>query len=157
MALLPKSRTVRRRLTIIAIVTPVLAMACGLALYGLSGSISYFYTPAQALAAHVQPGRTIDLGGLVQNGTVVRRPDGEVDFTIRDHVASAPVAYHGDLPDLFREGQGVVAAGSFNQSGVFVAAQIMAKHDERYMPRALAKALKARGDWRGDTASANRL
>jgi cytochrome c-type biogenesis protein CcmE len=156
MALVPKSRAARRRLAIFAVATPVLIIASGLALYGLSGSISYFYTPAQALAAHVNPGRPIDLGGLVQPGSLVKQSDGEIDFTIMDHRASAPVTFRGDVPDLFREGQGVVVTGAFNQSRVFVATQILAKHDERYMPAALTRALKQQGVWRGTPAAAAR-
>ncbi len=129
---------------------PILGLAAGLALYGLRGSISYFYTPAQAVAAHVKAGRSIQLGGLVEAGSVTRTPAGEIDFAVRDRTASAKVVYRGDLPDLFREGQGIVATGAYNPAGVFEATQILAKHDERYMPRELARALKARGEWRGN-------
>jgi cytochrome c-type biogenesis protein CcmE len=153
MNLLPKSRAARRRLGLLSVVTPIVAMAAGLALYGLGGSISYFYTPSQAVAAHVPAGRSIQLGGLVENGSVSRRTDGEMDFTIRDRTHLARVYYRGDLPDLFREGQGVVASGAFDSSGHFVATQILAKHDERYMPRELSRALKASGEWRGDPGS----
>ena len=145
----PKSRSARRRLNFLIVVAPVVALAAGLALYGLRGSISYFYTPAQALEAHVQAGRSIQLGGLVENGSLARKTDGEMNFTISDRSKAARVSYRGDLPDLFREGQGVVASGAFDTSGTFVATQILAKHDERYMPRQLARALKARGEWRG--------
>jgi cytochrome c-type biogenesis protein CcmE len=153
MNVLPKSRAARRRLRLLFVVAPVVTVAAGLALYGLRGSISYFYTPAQALAAHVPAGRAIQLGGLVENGSVLRRMDGEMDFTIRDRREAAHVSYRGDLPDLFREGQGVVASGAFDSSGTFVATQILAKHDERYMPRELARALRARGEWRGNTGA----
>ncbi|MEO8926796.1 MAG: cytochrome c maturation protein CcmE [Caulobacteraceae bacterium] len=149
MSLLPRSRTARRRLTMVAAAAPILILAAGLALYGLRGSISYFYTPAQALAAHVGAGRPIQLGGLVEVGSVTRRPGGEIDFAVRDRAASSKVVYKGDLPDLFREGQGVVASGAYDGAGVFQATQILAKHDERYMPRDLARALKAQGEWRG--------
>ncbi len=133
----------------IAVVAPILSLAAGLALYGLRGSISYFYTPAQAMAAHVAVGRAIQLGGLVERGSVAARVDGGVDFVVSDRTRSSQVSYHGDLPDLFREGQGVVALGAYDAAGVFVATQVLAKHDERYMPRELSRALKARGDWRG--------
>ena len=149
MSLLPKSRTARRRLRLVFIVAPIVATATALALYGLRGSISYFYTPAQAFAARVPTGRSIELGGLVESGSVSRRTDGEVSFTISDRRKTARVSYRGDLPDLFREGQGVVASGAFNTTGTFVATQILAKHDERYMPRELARALRAQGEWRG--------
>jgi cytochrome c-type biogenesis protein CcmE len=153
MAWLPKSRTARRRLTVVATAAPVLALAAGLALYGLRHSISYFYTPAQAEAAHVQAGQAIQLGGLVDRGSVARSADGAVRFVVSDHTAHAPVVFRGDLPDLFREGQGVVAIGAFDARGVFVASAILAKHDERYMPRELSRALKARGEWRGGGAA----
>jgi cytochrome c-type biogenesis protein CcmE len=149
MALLPRSRTARRRLIVVATVAPILVLAASLALYGLRGSISYFYTPAQAQAAHVAAGRAIQLGGLVSPGSVSKGVDGVVAFTVSDHTASSRVTYRGDLPDLFREGQGVVALGAYDKAGVFVATQILAKHDERYMPRELTKALKAQGEWRG--------
>ncbi len=155
MAWLPRSRTARRRLLVVAVAAPILALAAGLALFGLRGSISYFYTPAQALAAHVAPGQAIQLGGLVAPGSVVKAADGSVQFVVSDHTARAKVTYKGDLPDLFREGQGVVAMGAFDAAGLFTATQILAKHDERYMPRELAKALKARGEWRGDGAKAD--
>jgi len=152
MTLLPRSRTARRRLTVLAAAAPILALAVGLALYGLRDSISYFYTPAQARAAHVPPGRPIQLGGLVVRGSLARRDDGEIDFTVADRVAQSRVAYRGELPDLFREGQGIVAMGAYGQDGVFVASQVLAKHDEKYMPRALTQALKAQGEWRGGGA-----
>jgi cytochrome c-type biogenesis protein CcmE len=149
MSWLPKSRKARRRLMVLAAVAPVFALAVGLSLYGLRDSISFFYTPAQAKAARVKPGQALQLGGLVAVGSVTKHPGGQVDFTVRDHVASAKVVYQGDLPDLFREGQGIVATGSFDEAGVFVAKQVLAKHDERYMPREVADALKAQGEWRG--------
>jgi len=84
---------------------------------------------------------------------VVKAGDGAIRFVVADHTASAPVVYRGDLPDLFREGQGVVATGAFDGKGVFVATTILAKHDERYMPRELTRALKAQGEWRGNGAT----
>lgn len=133
----------------VAATAPILILAVGLALHGLRGSISYFYTPAQAGAAHVPAGQAIQLGGLVVTGSVTRGAGGEVVFVVADRAARSTVRYRGELPDLFREGQGVVAVGAYDRAGVFLASQILAKHDERYMPRALAKALRARGEWRG--------
>jgi cytochrome c-type biogenesis protein CcmE len=150
---LPKSRTARRRLMVLGVSAPVLFLAIGLALWGLRGSISFFYTPAQAAKAHVPAGRAVQLGGLVAKGSVVKHPDGQVDFTVADHLASDKVVFHGDLPDLFREGQGIVAVGTFDKAGVFQAKQVLAKHDEKYMPRDVAKALKAQGEWRGNGAA----
>jgi cytochrome c-type biogenesis protein CcmE len=151
MAFLPRSRTARRRLMTLAVAAPVLALAVGVALYAMRGSISFFYTPSQAAAAHVPPGRDIQLGGLVKPGSLVKKPDGEVDFVIADKLSTSPVTFRGELPDLFREGQGVVAMGAFNDAGVFVARSpdgILAKHDEKYMPPQVAAALKKEGEWR---------
>jgi cytochrome c-type biogenesis protein CcmE len=152
MSLLPKSRTARRRLMTLSVAAPVLILAVGVALYAMRGSISFFYTPSQAQAARVPAGEAIQLGGLVRNGSVVKKPDGEVDFLVADKLATSPVTFKGELPDLFREGQGVVAIGAYAPNGVFVARQILAKHDEKYMPPELAAALKKQGEWRGDGA-----
>jgi cytochrome c-type biogenesis protein CcmE len=149
MTWLPRSRTARRRLMAVTAAAPILILAAGLVLYGLRDSISYFYTPAQARAAHVEPGRSIQLGGLVLRGSVSRGADGETDFTVADRAAASRVSYRGALPDLFREGQGVVAMGAYDRDGIFIATQVLAKHDEKYMPRELAQALKAQGEWRG--------
>ncbi len=149
MSLLPRSRTARRRLITIGAIAPVVAIAAGLTLYGLRGSISYFYTPNQAREAHVSAGQAIQLGGLVESGSLVKDDDGSIRFRVTDRRRSVPVAYTGALPDLFREGQGVVAMGSFDRGGTFEATQILAKHDERYMPQSVEKALKAQGEWRG--------
>jgi len=130
----------------------VLALAVGLTLWGLRDSISFFYTPSQAMSAHVPAGQAIQLGGLVRSGSVVKKPDGEIDFVVADKRGASPVTFKGELPDLFREGQGVVAIGAYDQAGVFVARQILAKHDEKYMPPELAAALKKQGEWRGDGA-----
>jgi cytochrome c-type biogenesis protein CcmE len=152
MSLLPRSRTARRRLMTLSVAAPVLVLAVAVALYAMRGSISFFYTPSQAQTAHVPAGQAIQLGGMVRAGSVVRKPDGEVDFVVADKRATSPVTFRGELPDLFREGQGVVAIGAYDASGVFVAKQILAKHDEKYMPPELAAALKKQGEWRGDGA-----
>jgi cytochrome c-type biogenesis protein CcmE len=153
MSWLPKSRTARRRLTILAAIAPVLALAVGLTLWGMRSSISFFYTPSQAAAAKPPAGRAVQLGGLVQAGSVVKHSDGRVEFVVADKLAADKVVFQGDLPDLFREGQGVVTVGAFRADGVFEAKQVLAKHDERYMPKEVAKALKAQGEWRGDGAA----
>jgi cytochrome c-type biogenesis protein CcmE len=152
MSWLPKSPKARRRLTLVAAIAPVLALAVGLTLWGLGDSVSFFYTPSQAAQAKPAAGRSIQLGGLVAKGSVQKRADGEVEFVVADQRAVDRVVFRGDLPDLFREGQGVVAVGAFRADGVFEAKRVLAKHDERYMPRDLAKALKAQGEWRGDGA-----
>ncbi len=150
MSLWPKSRKARRRLTVVLAVAPVLALAVGLALYGMRDSISLFYTPSQAAEAKVEPGRAVQLGGLVTAGSVVKHADGRVEFTVADQKAQARVHYRGDLPDLFREGQGIVAQGTFAADGTFQAKTVLAKHDEKYMPREVAEALKEQGEWHGD-------
>lgn len=152
MSWLPKSPKARRRLMILLAVAPVLALAVGLTLWGLRDSISFFYTPSQAQAAKPAPGQSIQLGGLVQAGSVVKHPDGHVEFTVADNAASDRVTFAGDLPDLFREGQGIVAIGSYRADGVFEAKRVLAKHDEKYMPREVEKALKDQGEWYGDGA-----
>jgi cytochrome c-type biogenesis protein CcmE len=150
MSWLPKSPKARRRLTLVAAIAPVLAIAVALTLWGLKDSISFFYTPSQADQAKPPPGRSIQLGGLVRPGSVVKHSDGRVDFVVADKIATDKVSFQGDLPDLFREGQGIVAVGAFRQDGVFEAKQVLAKHDERYMPKEIADALKEQGEWRGD-------
>jgi cytochrome c-type biogenesis protein CcmE len=150
MSWLPKSPKARRRLTLFAAIAPVLALAIGLALWGLRGSISYFYTPSQADAAKPPAGQSIQLGGLVSVGSVVKHSDGRVDFVVADKISTDKVTFQGDLPDLFREGQGIVARGAFRRDGVFEATEVLAKHDERYMPKEVADALKQQGEWRGD-------
>jgi cytochrome c-type biogenesis protein CcmE len=154
MNLLPKSRKARRRLAAVAIAAPILAASAALAFYALGDSVSFFYSPSQARAASVPAGRTIELGGLVAMGSVRKTADGGIAFVVADHRDQDPVAYTGELPDLFREGQGVVAKGAFRPDGTFQASEILAKHDERYMPRELVRALKASGEWRGQAQTA---
>jgi cytochrome c-type biogenesis protein CcmE len=150
MSFLPKSRKARMRLLLLAVISPVVILAVGLTLWGMRDSISLFYTPSQADEAKPAPGRAIQLGGLVAAGSVVKHPDGRVEFTVQDKIAADRVVYQGDLPDLFREGQGIVAEGSYRADGVFEAKRVLAKHDETYMPKEVADALKEQGEWRGD-------
>ena len=152
MSLLPKSRKARTRLMLFSIIAPVVALAVGLSLWGMRDSISYFYTPGQAKAAKPEAGQAIQLGGLVAVGSVVKHSDGRVEFTVQDKIASDRVVYQGDLPDLFREGQGIVAEGAYRGDGVFQASRVLAKHDEKYMPKEVADALKEQGEWRGEGA-----
>jgi cytochrome c-type biogenesis protein CcmE len=155
MAWLPKSRKARRRLTVILLAGVGLSLAAALAGYALRDSVSFFYTPSQALKEAPRVGRVVQLGGMVKAGSVRKGHDGSVTFVVADARAETAVAYKGDLPDLFREGQGVVAKGAFTPAGDFRATQILAKHDERYMPREVEKALKETGEWRGDGAPAD--
>lgn len=152
MSFWPKSRTARRRLTILLAIAPVLALAVGLTLFGLRNNISFFYTPAQAEEAQVAAGRAFQLGGLVEVGSLSRLPDGAMQFRVADRKSAMTVVYSGEVTSLFREGQGVVAEGSLRPDGVFVAKRVLAKHDEKYMPREVSKALKEQGEWRGDGA-----
>ncbi len=152
MNLLPKSRTARRRLTLVAAVAPILALAVGLSLFAMRDAVVFFYGPSQARAEHVPPGRVVRIGGLVRPGSLVRG-GGEIRFVVADKAAAVNVRYRGELPDLFREGQGVVTQGAFDATGDFQAQQVLAKHDEKYMPREVVKALKASGEWRRGTDS----
>lgn len=143
----------KKRLALIISALVVLGGATGLVLYGLGGSIYFFYTPSEVLAHHVKPGTRLRIGGLVKTGSVVH--DGTtVHFLVTDGKDSIPVSFKGQLPDLFRAGQGVVADGVLGTSGM-VATAVLAKHDERYMPRSVAEALKKDGLWRGGKASAS--
>ncbi|MBX7249673.1 MAG: cytochrome c maturation protein CcmE [Caulobacteraceae bacterium] len=148
MPLLPQSRKARARLMAVAIAAPVLALAVGLSLWAMRDAVVFFYGPSEARAQHVAPGRTVRLGGLVQAGSVRRLPGGSVQFSITDNKAVQAVTFHGDLPDLFREGQGVIAEGAFGEDGGFRATRVLAKHDEKYMPKEVADRLKASGEWR---------
>lgn len=147
MSWLPKSPRARRRLWVVAAVAPVLALAVGLSLYAMRDSVTFFFSPSEATPDKAPAGRVVRLGGLVEAGSVVRQGD-EVAFVVTDNVASARVVYRGDLPDLFREGQGIVAQGAFLPDRSFRATQVLAKHDETYMPREVAERLKAEGEWR---------
>lgn len=150
MSWLPKSPKARRRLWVVAAVAPVLALAVGLSLYAMRDNVTFFFSPSEATAQTAPTGRVIRLGGLVETGSVVRGADGEVAFAVTDNIATTRVVYQGDLPDLFREGQGVVTQGAFLPDRSFRATQVLAKHDENYMPREVAESLKAKGEWRPD-------
>ena len=140
----------QRRLTMIGGSLAVLAVAAALVLNAMRDSIVFFSTPSMVAEKHVQAGKRFRLGGLVQPGSLVRGDNLAVTFTVADGSASLPVAYQGILPDLFREGQGVVAEGALDGSGVFKADTVLAKHDETYMPRDVADALKRQGHWKDD-------
>lgn len=113
-----------------------------LAMWGLRDQAAYFYTPGDAVRDHVAPGRAVRLGGMVEKGSVRRLPDGvSIAFVVTDGQATVPVRFTGIVPDLFREGSGVVAEGAFAPDGSFTAETILAKHDERYMPPQVAGAM----------------
>jgi cytochrome c-type biogenesis protein CcmE len=137
----------QRRLTMIGGALAVLAIAAGLVLNALSSSIVFFSTPQMAAEKHIAPGKRFRLGGMVEQGSLVRGDNLAVSFKVSDGNATLPVTYKGILPDLFREGQGVVAEGALDPAGVFVADTVLAKHDENYMPKEVADALKKQGRW----------
>lgn len=140
----------QRRLVMIGGSLAVLAVAAALVLSALRDSIVFFSTPSMVTEKHITAGKRFRLGGLVQPGSLKRGDNLAVTFAIADGGATLPVAYKGILPDLFREGQGVVAEGALDQSGVFRADTVLAKHDETYMPKDVADALKKQGHWKDD-------
>ncbi len=137
----------QKRLTIIGTGMGFLALAAALTFYALGQRTSYFYMPADLLSQPAQAGERIRLGGLVEAGSVVRGDGTRVRFAITDSENTVEVVYDGILPDLFREGQGVVTEGAFGPDGVFVADTVLAKHDETYMPREVADRLMEEGVW----------
>lgn len=140
-----------QRLIMIAAAGAVLVLAITLTFMGLRNSVTYFVAPSD-LAAKAQEGRLVRLGGLVVEGTLTRTDAGLNQFEVTDGAASVLVQYDGLLPDLFREGQGVVAEGRWTPGEAFVAERVLARHDETYMPREVAEALKERGEWKGSGA-----
>ncbi len=154
MSWLPRSPRARRRLWVVAAVAPVLALAAGLSLWAMNDSVTFFFSPSEATAEAAPSGRDIRLGGLVEVGSVEHLAAGQVAFALTDNAATTRVVYQGDLPDLFREGQGIVAQGAFRPDRIFVADQVLAKHDETYMPREVADSLKATGQWRPEGGAA---
>lgn len=135
----------QRRGALIGVGVAVLTVAVGLVLFALRDSIVFFYTPSDVVEDSIAPGQRFRLGGLVADGSVKRGEGAKVAFSVTDTLKTLPVTYEGVLPDLFREGQGVVAEGVLTPSGVFVADTVLAKHDEIYMPPEVAKALKEKG------------
>ena len=143
-----------RRLTLIAAALAVIGAGAALALYGLSDNIVFFYSPSELAAKHVAVGSRLRLGGLVAPGTVVKSANDALTFAITDGGGQIAVTYQGLPPDLFREGQGVVAEGVLEAPDAFRADNILAKHDERYMPREVVDSLKKQGRWQESTGSA---
>lgn len=143
----------QRRLTMIGGAIAVLAVAAALVLNALRDSIVFFSTPSMAAEKHIPAGKRFRLGGLVQPGSLVRGDNLAVKFEVSDGKAQLPVTYKGILPDLFREGQGVIAEGAIDGGGVFRADTVLAKHDENYMPKEVADALKKEGHWMDNYAA----
>src|SRR6218665_320427 len=138
----------QRRLTMIGGALVVLAIAAGLVLNALRDSIVFFSTPQMVAEKQIPVGKRFRLGGMVEQGSLVRGDNLAVSFKVSDGGATLPVNFKGILPDLFREGQGVVAEGALDASGVFRADTVLAKHDETYMPKEVADALKKQGRWK---------
>jgi len=141
-----------RRLILIGVALAVVGAAAGLALYSLSDNIVFFYSPSEIVQKNVQAGARLRVGGLVEPGSVVKAAGEKLDFAITDGANQIKVSYQGLPPDLFREGQGVVAEGVLEASGEFRAETILAKHDERYMPPGMVEMLKKQGRWQEGNA-----
>ncbi|MDE2134290.1 MAG: cytochrome c maturation protein CcmE [Alphaproteobacteria bacterium] len=137
----------RRRLAFALALLAGGAGAAALTIAALKDNVLYFYSPSDVFAKHVAPGVAFRIGGLVEKHSVRKVRGTVIRFVVTDGKARVPVAYDGVLPALFREGQGVVATGSLVPSGTFEATQVLAKHDEKYMPPEVVDALKRSGHW----------
>ena len=137
----------QRRLFLIGGAGCVLAVAVGLVLSAMKDSIVFFHSPTEVVEQHLAPGKRMRIGGLVKPGSLQHVDKLNIRFEVTDGKADVPVQYQGIVPDLFREGQGVVAEGKLDPNGLFVADTVLAKHDERYMPREVVDALKKSGRW----------
>ncbi|MBZ0164437.1 MAG: cytochrome c maturation protein CcmE [Notoacmeibacter sp.] len=140
----------QKRLSIIFGAAVFLGLAAAMVLVALNQKIVFFVTPSDIVAKPAETGQRMRLGGLVEEGTVVRGTGTQVSFAVTDTLKSVTVKYNGILPDLFREGQGVVTEGVMGADGTFVADSVLAKHDENYMPKEVADALKDKGVWQGE-------
>lgn len=143
----------QRRLTMIGLAGLVLAVALALILIALSDRIVFFNSPSDVLAEPPAEGQRIRLGGLVAEDSYRSIGNGAYEFAVTDLVATVQVTYNGFLPDLFREGQGVITEGTLGPDGVFQADSVLAKHDEAYMPAEVEQALREQGVWQGDEAA----
>ena len=145
----------RRRFFILGGFLLTFAIAAALVLMAFEENIVFFYSPTELSRKLEQqlitPNRRLRIGGLVEEGSVGREDDGvTITFRVTDTAEVVPVRFRGLLPDLFREGQGIVAEGSMGSDGTFIATEVLAKHDETYMPKEVAEALKEAGQWQGD-------
>lgn len=148
MTMTSRSSRKQKRAAIILAGLAVLGIAAGLVLYALRDTIVFFYTPSEIAEKNVVPGQRFRLGGLVEAGSVVKGDGMNVRFVVTDTIKTVTVEYKGQLPDLFREGQGVVTEGKLDASGNFIADSVLAKHDENYMPKDVADRLKEKGVWK---------
>lgn len=142
-----------RRLAIIGAAGVTLAMAIGLILFALRDSIVFFYGPSELAANAPQPGTRLRIGGIVKRGSLTHEGSSTVIFAVTDLKHDVKVSYTGLLPDLFREGQGIVAEGTVEGPSLFHADTVLAKHDERYMPKEVADKLKQEGTWRNERSA----
>lgn len=140
----------KRRMTLLGLGMLALAGAAALVLSAFEENIVFFYGPSEVHAKQVPEDRYFRMGGLVAEGSFKEVGDATVHFEVTDGANAVPVRYRGLLPDLFREGQGVVTQGRMNGEGVFVAEEVLARHDETYMPSEVAEALKRGGQWKGE-------
>jgi len=142
----------QRRLTLIGAGGVVLVVAIGLVLNAMSGSIVFFHSPTEVAQDHLKAGTRIRIGGIVKSGSVKRGDNLNIHFDVTDGKHDVLVHYQGVVPDLFREGQGVVAEGKLEPNGSLEADTVLAKHDERYMPKEVVEALKKSGRWQEGSA-----
>ncbi|TVS00634.1 MAG: cytochrome c maturation protein CcmE [Rhodobacteraceae bacterium] len=143
-----KSLKKTRRIQIITVAAVALALSTALIGYAMRDGINFFRSPSEVLASPPPPNEVFRIGGLVEAGSIVRGQSDTVRFRVTDGMSSVEVQYRGILPDLFTENEGTVGTGRF-VDGVFVAQEILAKHDETYMPREVMEALRKQGEWRG--------
>ena len=141
----------RTRLFALALATLTLGAATVLTLFALQDQVAFFQSPSDIAEAPLEPGARVRLGGLVKEGSLERVGE-DARFLVTDTVADVSVSYTGILPDLFREGQGVVIDGAMGADGAFVATTVLAKHDENYVPAEVAEALEERGLWKGNAS-----
>ena len=144
----------KRRLYIVCLGLLCLGVATSLVLTAFEDSIVFFYSPTDIAEKGLEADRYVRIGGLVEEGSVERHPGNRIEFVVTDFSNRIPVTYSGILPDLFREGQGVVAEGKLDGEQIFVAQEILAKHDENYMPKEVAEALEKSGQWRPESGEA---
>ncbi|MFL5336755.1 MAG: cytochrome c maturation protein CcmE [Geminicoccaceae bacterium] len=137
----------QQRLALVVLALVLVGGATGLVLAALDDKVAFFVTPTDLAQRQLAAGKRFRLGGLVVDGSIRREPDGTVWFAVTDKAKEVRVAYKGLLPDLFRDGQGVVTQGVLREDGVFQASEVLAKHDENYMPKEVADALKQSGYW----------
>jgi cytochrome c-type biogenesis protein CcmE len=146
------TRRGKRRLQALILGMVGLGVATALALTAFRDNLVFFYSPSDVAADHINPGRTFRLGGMVEKDSV--KHEGDItEFRVTDMAKTIGVTYRGALPDLFREGQGVVTEGTLSPDGHFIAREVLAKHDEKYMPPEVAKALKRAGEQTHSTST----